>query len=43
MIEPHYCVLCGCVCVACAQLADGCDCCELKYPELLYEEELYDF
>lgn len=28
MIEPHYCELCGCVCVACAQLG-GCDDCEL--------------
>lgn len=33
--EPRYCELCGCVCVACVQLADGCDSCELKHPELI--------
>ena len=38
MNEPRYCELCGCVCVACAQVADGCDSCELKHPELLDEE-----
>lgn len=30
-----YCKLCGCYCVACIQLADGCASCELKHPELL--------
>lgn len=35
MDEPRYCELCGCVCVACVQLADGCDSCELKHPELI--------
>ena len=37
-MEPHYCLLCDCVCVACAQLDDGCESCELKHPELLDEE-----
>jgi hypothetical protein len=37
--EPRYCELCGCVCVACVQLEDGCDSCELKHPELLCDYE----
>ena len=37
MTEPHYCDLCGCVCVVCAQLQDGCQSCELLYRELLLE------
>lgn len=36
-IEPHYCELCGCVCVLCAQL-QSCDDCDLLYPQLLFEE-----
>lgn len=28
-IEPHYCPLCECVCVVCAQL-QSCDDCDLK-------------
>lgn len=39
MNEAHYCDLCGCVCVACVQLADGCRSCELKHPELLHDYE----
>ena len=38
-MDPHYCDLCGCVCVACVQLEDGCRSCELKYPELLLDYE----
>lgn len=38
MMESHYCSLSGCVCVACAQLEDGCDSCELLHPDLLDEE-----
>lgn len=38
-MEAHYCVLCGCVCVACVQVADGCSSCELKHPELILEYE----
>ena len=38
MSEPRYCSLAGCVCVACAQLDDGCDSCELLHPELLFKE-----
>lgn len=30
-----YCNLCGCYCVACLQLEDGCSSCELKHPDLL--------
>lgn len=37
MMESHYCDLCGCVCVACVQVADGCSSCELKHPELIPE------
>lgn len=33
-MEPHYCDLCECLCVACVQFG-GCDECELKHPELL--------
>ena len=40
MNEPRYCSLCGCVCVACVQLLDGCDSCELLHPELLQEDLL---
>lgn len=38
MSEPRYCSLAGCVCVACAQVDDGCRSCELLHPELLDEE-----
>lgn len=34
-----YCSLCGCFCVACIQLEDGCSSCELKYPELLEDSD----
>lgn len=33
-----YCEYCGCYCVACIQIEDGCSSCELKHPELLQEE-----
>lgn len=33
MVEPRYCSLCGCVCVVCVQLDDGCESCELLHPE----------
>lgn len=42
MKEPCYCSLCECVCVACVQLDDGCDSCELLHPELLFDEEAAD-
>ena len=38
MNEPLYCDLCGCICVVCVQLEDGCSSCELKHPELLDQE-----
>lgn len=38
MMESRYCSLAGCVCVACVQLQDGCDSCELLHPELLDQE-----
>lgn len=41
MIEPHYCDLCGCVCVACAQCG-GCDDCELLHPELYSDLDIVD-
>ena len=41
MIEPHYCDLCGCVCVACVQFA-GCDDCELLHPELYSDVDVVD-
>lgn len=33
--EPHYCELCGTICVACSQLLDGCDACSLLHPEFI--------
>lgn len=39
-MDAHFCELCGCVCVACVQLADGCDSCELKHPDLLQDYEV---
>ena len=38
MNEPRYCSLCGCICVACVQLEDGCALCELLHPDLIQEE-----
>lgn len=39
MNEPRYCELCGCVCVACVQLEDGCNSCHLKFPERICDFE----
>lgn len=39
MPEARYCDLCGCICVACVQIVDGCESCELKHPELLDYED----
>ena len=38
MNESRYCSLCGCICVACAQLEDGYSSCELLHPKLIQEE-----
>lgn len=38
MGEARWCSLCGCYCVACLQLVDGCDSCELLHPELLEDD-----
>lgn len=49
MNEPRYCSLCGCMCVACVQLKDGCSSCELLLPDLRrdyespFTEALLDF
>ena len=40
MDEARWCSLCGCYCVACLQLADGCDRCELLHPELLEDDRV---
>ena len=37
-MEPRFCALCGCQCVACAQLG-GCDDCELLHPDLCPDYE----
>lgn len=40
-MDPHYCDLCGCICVACAQLS-GCYDCELLHPELYNDLDVVD-
>lgn len=37
-MDPRYCNLCGCVCVACVQLG-GCESCELLHPDLVSDYE----